>query len=538
MKVDGVICENRRNRVLLINPHPSMHILDGQRETVLRPPELPMGIAALAAYLEAERIPVQCLDLAVCNDPSKALVKKLQAYQPRYIGITALSTAMPAVEAAADLCRDEVGDDALLIVGGEHASFLKGELLRDHPVFDYLVYGEGEQTLAELVHRLDGGEHVDDVQGLVYRQEKEIFVNDPRPLIEDIDSLPFPARHLLPVERYVPLQHRGDFMRLPSAGIVVSRGCAQELTLSSNSVWGGTSRVHSARRILEEMKRGMKKYGIREFRFLDENLTAPDGPVSELCDLIIRKGLDVTWSCYSRVTGIKKHILAKMKEAGCFQITYGIGFGTEKALKTANLNTTLEQAMKAVDWTKEVGIECGCDFMLGLPGESWSDCETTVKLALELNPDLVRFEVFEAVPGSDMYDKLTASEEGICAYKGEMLGWLDKLASRACWKFYLRIAYLVRMLCRLNRNPKRELRKNWAVFKWLTGSFLTGLRSCIRVPGSWKRADRAEETASPGEPQAIEPSPDQEELQRQRDIEKYYAASREEKSEVIEVDRR
>jgi magnesium-protoporphyrin IX monomethyl ester (oxidative) cyclase len=510
-----------------------MHIPDRRRGLCNHPPELPMGIASLAAFLEPERIPVQCLDLAVCQDPAKALVQKLKAYQPRYVGITALSSIMPGVEIVADLCREEMGGDVVLIAGGEHPSFMKERMLFDYPVFDYVVYGEGEETLTELVQRLDAGELVDDVEGLVYRRGEEVLVNGPRPLIEDFDSLPFPARHLLPVERYIPWRHRGDYFRLPSASIMVSRGSPHDLNLCSKAVWGGTSRFRSARRILEEMKQCIKKYGIREFRFFDDNLTVPNGPISELCDLIVNKGLDVTWSCYSRVMGIKKHILAKMKEAGCYRIHYGIEVGTEKALKIANLNTTLEQAGKAVDWTKELGIESTCHFLLGLPGETWEDCEATVNFALELNPDRGSFEIFEVTPGSSLYEEFPFAGEEESAPARIPAARLEKLATRARFKFYFRLAWFMRTLRRLNRNSKREISGNWAAVRWLFRKLLWGLR--IRLPWNWET--RNAEEALPDEQHAMEPSLEPGAADR-HDSDKTPAPGGKGRPEVIEVDRR
>lgn len=465
-----------------------MHFRENRRGIFRHAPELPMSIAFLAAYLEENGISTDCLDLAVFENPEDVLRKTITETRPKYIGITSLSAAMPSAALAASICREVLGDDPFLIMGGLHATSIKETFLQEFPQFDILVYGEGEITLVKLLKSLEQGLPLDNILGLGYRTNDRIFLNEPRPFVKDFDALPFPDRNKLPVDKYTPSLHTGNFYRLPSTGIISSRGCPYNCNYCSKGVWGRTIRFRSAERIYEEMVYCLENYGIRDFRFYDDAITLPNGPVHKLCDLIIKNKLKVTWNCYSRVNCVNPELLKKMKRAGCYHIKYGVEFGSENALKIANKKATLEQAENAVKWTKEAKIECKGNFFMGLPGETWEDCKATVNFAKKISPDLVSFGVFEFIPGSYFYKQLHGPNGQEVADSCLPREKLYNLAFNSHLEFYLRPAYLLQTVRRFFRNPVREIKKNLAGARELARFLFFRIKN--RKSRSQKKADK------------------------------------------------
>ena len=158
-------------------------------------------------------------------------------------------------------------------------------------------------------------------------------------------------------------------MSLPSTGIMASRGCPYKCRYCSKGVWGDLVRFRTVENVLAEIEHCINSYGIHDFRFFDDNLTLPQWDLKRFCSLLLERDLKITWNCYSRVNNVNRETLHLMKEAGCYHIKYGIEFGTKKALELSSKGTTLDQARRAVSLTKQVGIECKGNFILGIPGE-------------------------------------------------------------------------------------------------------------------------------------------------------------------------
>jgi radical SAM superfamily enzyme YgiQ (UPF0313 family) len=254
---------------------------------------------------------------------------------------------------------------------------------------------------------------------------------------------------------------------LPSTGIIASRGCPYQCHYCSKGVWGSTIRFRSPRHVIQEIEHCIDRYAIHDFRFYDDALTLPNWDLKGLCEGIIKKKLDISWNCYSRVNNINLDILRIMKEAGCYHIKYGIEFGTEKALKLANKKASLEQARAAVSLTKKVGIECKASFILGIPGEDVQDCQKTVAFALDISPDLASFYPFDLFPGSKFYED---AQGGKAAGAATMLDRhiTEQLVSQAYRSFYFRPAYLLQRFKRFVRYPLREARVNLNGLKMIT----------------------------------------------------------------------
>lgn len=439
-------------QVLLIQPDQG----DFVKRRIFQPGvEIPLNVAYLEAYLEREVISGEILDMRIYPHPYKILETVIRKLKPRIVGISAFTSEIHNAGRVAKIIKD-INKDIVVVIGGYHASALPVETLMKFSYFDYLVFGEGEVTFTELIRKIERKDEISKLTGVAYREDGLVKVNPQRQLIESLDDLPLPARHKLEMDKYIPNPGTGNYLRLPSTGIIASRGCPFRCSYCSKGVWGITIRFRSPGNVIQEIEYCIDKYGIHDFRFYDDALTLPNWNLKGFCEMIIKRKLNISWNCYSRVNNITFDILRIMKEAGCYHIKYGIEFGTEKALKLANKKASLEQARAAVSLTKRVGIECKGNFMVGIPGEDIEDCKKTVAFAIELSPDLVSFYPFDLFPGSKFYEAVRDGEE---AKVGSVLArdFTEELVSRAYKSFYFRLAYIFQRAKRLLKHPQREV---------------------------------------------------------------------------------
>ena len=442
---------NRSVPVLLIQPPQGTFVY----KRIFQPGvEIPLHLLYLSAYLTREGIENRCLDMRVLHHPERELVDVLQETRPRLVGISACTTEIDNAGETAAAVKRTLGETPV-VLGGYHASALPEETLGRYPAVDYIILGEGEISLTCLIRRILAGQDVLDVPGLGFRHGEAARLNEPPPLVENLDSLPFPCREIMNLDRYVPSPGTGNFMQLPSTGIIGSRGCPYQCRYCSKGVWGHTVRFRSPENIVQEIEHCIRQHGIHDFRFYDDMLTYPKFDIAAFCDLILQADWKITWNCYSRVNHITRERLAMMKAAGCYHIKYGIEFGTEKALRIADKRATLDMARNAVRITKSLGIECKGNFILGIPEETYEDCVKTIEFAKELSPDLVSFYPFDAFPGTMFYTKY--GKDGlakVCLPRDVT----EELASLAYRKFYFRPSFIWQRARRILTNPRREIR--------------------------------------------------------------------------------
>ncbi|NIM99463.1 MAG: radical SAM protein [candidate division Zixibacteria bacterium] len=416
--------------------------------------EFPISLAYLSAYLEKKGMPNGILDLRTEPNPWGALQEQIDARRPLAVGITA-STA--GIENAASLASRVKAIDPQIatVIGGWHASALPEETLKRYPQFDYLIHGEGERALANLVACLDGGGSPLDLRSLALRVDHTVQVNPREELIADLDEIPFPSRHKIPVTRYRPKPGTRNYMRLPSTGILVGRGCPYRCLFCYKGVWGSSIRFRSSQNVLEELEMCMDRFGIRDFRFYDDTVTFPRWDLKGFCEAIIDRKLNISWNCWSRVNDVTEEKLRLMKEAGCYHIKFGIEFGTEKALRIARKGTTLEQARRTIDLAKKVDLECKGSFIFGIPGETIEDCRKTIDFALEVSPHFATFYAFDPIPGSPFYQRIA---QGEIDPERDMLPReiAEGLADEAYRAFYFRPTFILQRLRSLLLYPKRE----------------------------------------------------------------------------------
>ncbi|MFQ5900627.1 MAG: B12-binding domain-containing radical SAM protein [Thermodesulfobacteriota bacterium] len=430
----------------------------------------PLGIAYVAAFLRDKGFSVGIIDALASGMNSKDIVDYISYHKPGVVGLSALtSTFYGAVELAKTL--KEQFPDILTLIGGHHATILPEETIRDYPCFDLLIYGEGEITSLEVMkrYREAGSDRAvflnsltPDIRGIVYRKTSEPYKTPPRALIDDLDTLPLPARDLLPMERYIPLPNQ--YKRLPVVHMLTTRGCPYScIFCAASTVFGKKVRSFSPQRVVREIEACMEEYGIREVSFWDDTMTVNKNWMMNLCNLIIEKRLDITWTCYGHVNTVTRELLFRMKEAGCFNIFYGFESGDQGMLNNIRKGITLDRIRTVKEWTKEAGIEIRASFMLGLPGETPALAEKTIDFAISLDPDYAQFSLTTPYPGTTLYE--IAKEYGnldmdFTKYHGWNPvflphGYKDReellnMERQAMRRFYLRPGYILKRLKKIN----------------------------------------------------------------------------------------
>lgn len=415
----------------------------------------PLGLAYIGAYLEKRGIEVSILDLQAEHMNPSQFESYLKEVNPDFIGIGATTVEINGALNIAKLSK-KIHPGTKIVFGGVHPSIMTEEVLLN-PEADFVVRGEGEETLYELV---SGSKTIADILGLSYREGEIIKHNHPRPVIADLNEMPMPAYHLLPMDKYKPSM--GNYKRLPAASMIATRGCPGRCTFCYTGISGNKTRTRSARNLLEETKLLQKDYKIKEISFYDDTFTAFKENIKEFCEGIIREKIDITWSCMSRIDLVDEEILGLMKQAGCHQIGYGLESANFEILKNIRKPIRMDLARKIVRLTRKAGIDVRAMFMLGNPGETEETIKETINFAIELNPDLVIFNITTPFPGTEMYK--WAKENGYLLNKewsefdlSDAIMRLPTLSPKkikyyyrfAYKKFYLRPSYILSRLIKI-----------------------------------------------------------------------------------------
>lgn len=376
-------------QVLLINP-PSED----------KNPILPLGLASIAAFLEHNGVDVKIIDAWALALNYEDIVNEVKEIEADIIGITMVSPRYNQAKKTAEAARRGC-PNATIVLGGPHPSALPTETLQDIPEVDICVIGEGEQTMLDLVNALSDGDRLHNIKGIAFRTEDSVVVTDPRPPIKDLDSLPMPARHLFPIEKYKT--HPPYGRKNPYMTMMTSRGCPFSCAYCSKETFGNRLRMMSAKKVVEEIEFLVNQYGTKEIHFYDDTFTVNMKRVRGICDEIIDRKIDIIWSCTTRVNVINEELLRKMKEAGCWLISYGVESGSQEILDAMGKGITIEQVSEAFKMTRKQGIKILAFFMMGFLGETEEDIQKTIDFSKQLKPDFVSWDILKIFPGSKLY---------------------------------------------------------------------------------------------------------------------------------------
>jgi magnesium-protoporphyrin IX monomethyl ester (oxidative) cyclase len=338
------------------------------------------------------------------------------------IGISNLFTfAFPVVS---DMAKTLKKLDIPIAVGGAHPSATPVETLQPDYI-DYVIISEGEQTLLDLLDVLAGKKKEKDLDGFAWKEKGQIKVNPKTKFIMDLDSLPFPARHLLPMESYFKAKEAHGPTEERWTPLISSRGCPFECTFCTPRLWHRKWRFRSAKNVVDEIEECIDKFNIHDFYFDDENLTIDKKRVMDMCNDIKKRKLDITWQTPNgiRASVTDRELLAKMKESGCKHITVAPESGSDRVLNDImKKHQTLDQVTNVVQAAYDLNIKTAAFFLIGMPGETEEDIRKTIdysdKLA-RIGLDEISYSIFIPLPGSELYDKLKA--EGKLNYSFEDL---------------------------------------------------------------------------------------------------------------------
>jgi anaerobic magnesium-protoporphyrin IX monomethyl ester cyclase len=396
---------------------------------------VPVGLLYLAAYLEKQGWDVSIYDALVdfawedvvpdeegryhIGTRWPDLVEKVLGFRPDIVGITNPFSDMAdyTIRVASEIKAVRPG--ITTIVGGPHATSCPEDFLRDHGSVDYVVRGEGEITLAELTRILAEGGEPKDIPGISYRDGDTIRSNPAAPFIQDLDGLPLPAYHMVPMERYFELAGDGYPSRFMfeypgserEVSIITSRGCPFHCVFCGNHIHMGRQwRYHGVPYILRHMELLVSRYGVRHFHLEDDNIGLKIGRFEELLDGLMAKGWDITWDTSNgiRLDGLTPEILRKMKASGCTYLEFGIDSGKQETLdRIIKKGVKLDYAESIVGACKQLGIDCHTLYVVGFPGESRDGIEETFRFAKHM---LWRYDAIphlcmaRPLPGTELYE--------------------------------------------------------------------------------------------------------------------------------------
>jgi len=382
---------HRMQKVLLIPTHLEPHVRS-----------LPLGPAYLAAVLEMKNYTVRVYDPPPYKKPK--VVDFIRKFRPDIIGISCMTPSFPK---ACGIAKDIKNNfDTPVVFGGIHPTTLPEETLKNEFI-DFVIMGEGEFAFVDLLKALSGEMELSRVLGLGYKENGKIKLNPPRPLIEDIDSLPLPSRHLFS-KWYFQRQPsiRGQWFSLTN--VIGSRGCPFNCSYCASKVmFGRRVRYNSPKRVVDEIEHVVKKYKLDGVTFSDDTFSISPQRVHEVCRLINKRKLNIKWRVQMRVDTVTDEIARELKESGCVQADLGVESGSPRILKILNKGTTPEQAVEAFRILRKHGIKTCATFMIGNPTETMEDVEKTRRLAHKLNADYVQFFITIPYPGTPMYSEIS-----------------------------------------------------------------------------------------------------------------------------------
>jgi radical SAM superfamily enzyme YgiQ (UPF0313 family) len=411
----------------------------------------PLGLAYIAAVLEKAGHDVKIFDCQFL-DQYDLFFNSLRKEKPDIVGVSVFTAS---VNSTFDLINrvKKILPRTKIIVGGPHAGAAPEHCLKNRCI-DIVVIGEGEVTILGIC----SGKPLGKIEGIVYRSGGKIKYNRLRKPIENLDSLPFPDRDLLPsIYRY-----RTEIEKLarePYTSMFTSRGCPYRCIYCSKTVFGRSFRARSAKNVVDEMEFLINKYKVKHIHIYDDTFNNDPKRVFDICNEIIKRGLDVTWDCESRVNTMSRELLKKMAEAGCTSVGYGVESADQNILNTLQKDVDLKKVKDAVRWAREAGIRTRCYFIIGSPGETKDTVRKTIDFAKEANPDFALYSILTPFPGTQLFDwlrekKLIKEDQYVVRdiiQMGELTpGELKKALNQAYREFYLRPGSILNHLKSIN----------------------------------------------------------------------------------------
>ncbi len=448
--------------VLLLNPQDNTAVKNGLGLNVP-----PLNLMYLAGALEEASIVVEIWDDDLYQLGPEKIMDVVSKIDPIIVGITATTaTIKKSLKYIKNIKK--FFPNVLTVIGGSHSTFAPIETLNEEPALDIVSIGESEETLVEIAEKYfinENKAYFSDIKGIVYREDYinhgnmeddenrdvKIKITEPRPLIEDLDKLPLPARHLVPFKSYK--------LSNQSGGMITSRGCPFSCNYCSSSLMMGKKfRTRSPENVVNELEELTCKYGLKEIAFLDDIFMLNKKRAILIADEIKNEDIDVEFVASSRVNTVDKSLLESLRDVGMKTLYCGVESGSQRVLDLMGKGITLQQAQNAFKTAKKVGIDIIGSFILGYPGETAKEMDETIDFSIKLNPDYSQYSILTPFPGTPIHSQLSQDDlletdewnrynvlQSVIKY--EKLGLSKKLVERklakAYLKFYTRPKYLM-----------------------------------------------------------------------------------------------
>jgi len=404
----------------LINPGPNETLLKGEKTMINASP--PLGILYLASALQHAQVEVSALDHAVDGYTLEEAADWAVKEDPDILGLSVLaSSSLTGPRIAREVKKRN--PDITVVFGNHHATFNAERILKKYPHVDVVVRGEGEETALEIVNRVKEERDLKGVPGVTYRHKGRIISNQDRPLIKNIDSLPFPDRGLVDAE-YHNTTIGINVAPKKFTSFVSSRGCAFKCRFCNcGSMARNRWRPRSVENILEELHL-LSSEGYEQIMFVDDNFTLNQKRIVKLCQRMRKERIDIEWMCEGRVDHASYSLFREMVRAGCRLMYFGVESGTQNVLDYYDKRITPEQSERAVTKARKAGVDLIVgSFIIGAPHETKQDIRKTLKFASRLNLDIPQINVLGVYPGSSIWDEFRVKglldenehwEKGVC----------------------------------------------------------------------------------------------------------------------------
>jgi radical SAM superfamily enzyme YgiQ (UPF0313 family) len=412
----------------------------------------PLSLSLTAAVLRRAGHQVRIHDCIVERISRGQLLKIAREFRPDWCLFNSATPSIIGDMETVDLVKGTLTGCRVAVIG-IHPSALPEETFGLSGKLDVIIMGEPEQTALELVSGLDPGS----VKGICYLREGRITRTPPRPPIENLDDLPYPAWDQINKKLYqLPLSQK------PFLLLATNRGCPFNCAFCADHVYYGKRlRRFSPKRIVDEIEYDIREIGVDQFLFWAESFTLDREHALAVAGEIIARSLKIGWVCNSRVDQVDGEMLAAFKKAGCWMIGFGIESGSQRVLDLMNKGTKVEQAEEAVELAKQADLQVTAHAMVGYPGETEEDIRRTVDLVKRLDFDFVQFYTAVPFPGSQLFAEVKAKgltvtddwryyEQNYCVIKTDQLdpASVEKWRRRAFREFYLRPELVMRTIGR------------------------------------------------------------------------------------------
>jgi radical SAM superfamily enzyme YgiQ (UPF0313 family) len=414
-----------------------------------------LGIGYMAAVLEKNGYDVDVLDASALELTYDEIGEEILKRNPDIVSISALTPTIGVALDSADKIK-QVKPDTIVVLGGYHPTF-EYESVLEEPSVDVVVRGEGEYTFLDLVRTVENGGDLADVQGLAFHDENNfsLVVTPDRPIIEDLDELPFPAFHLFPMQKYRILNITTNV-----ATIITTRGCPMQCSFcSSAALHGHHLRRRSPENVCDEIEVRLNEQNIDTIAFMDDTFTLNKKFVRDFCAEIKRRNLKFWWGCTSRVDTLDEELLQLMKDSGCITIFIGVESADQQMLEKMNKNITVSKTEKAFKLARKVGIRTIASCVIGMPEDTKESMKKTIDFVKSLNPNYALYSLATPYPGTRFYNEtfkknlIQIKDWSKYTLIDPVLETIDcsskelrSIQKKAFLKFYLRPRYLIRQV--------------------------------------------------------------------------------------------